>query len=348
MLKEQNEELISGDLQPDQQRKHISLKEASRRILSKQKSQTPVSSRQFTDIVTRFVESERAEKKYFKRKSENELSPTKAAGDGAGNSPRSILRHTARGTQKRGSYATVGAVPLQKWKNVVRQHKTLQSVDESTDADIQETRSPVVKQSAIDVEASLWVKPEKAAHDSPQQKRKISLARQEWTESVDSDSAEPKTKEERLQDEETRPSSIRTPSPPSPTSGVAADLKPDKEGLSVDDPHTSSNFVAPTAMEFRTVQIDVEPVPSSGQPVALERYRSEQQSRTPDSAQPSSRRTTISTDRPDSVSPVEFLPRRFGSAHIKNRSVSPPSDGTSRQQQNTSQSPDPNVSRTWV
>ena len=167
MLKEQNEELISSDLLPEQRRKRISLHEASRQILKKKKSQMSVRN---VDTV--------------KMKTEGELSPTK------------------------GANLAIGAVPLQK-RNVVRQHKKLQSVDESTDAGLsQETRSPVVKQSAVAVEASLGVKPEKAADVPPQQKQNTSVAslqRQQWTEmSEETDSAEPKTKEEPLQEEKSQ------------------------------------------------------------------------------------------------------------------------------------------------
>lgn len=356
MLKEQNEELISGDLQPDQQRKHISLKEASKRILKKQKTQTPATGVHFTDIVSKFVESERAQEKLSKQKSETELSSTKASGE----NPRSFFRHTSRGTQKRNSYA-VGAVPLQKWKNVVRQHKNLASVEESTDGGIQETRSPVVKQSAIDVEASLRMPPAPVIEEPSQGKRKASLAdiqKQRWMEmSVEAAATEPKAKEERIQEEEmtqTRSSHVRTPSPPRPPSGDTTDLwgtddshtadaKPDKEGLNAVNPFISSTIVAPSAKEFRTVQIEVEPVPSSGQPVAMERYRSEQRNRTPESVR---RKTSAPTDRPDSASPVEFLPRR--SSQSKNRSVSPGSSGASDQRRSTSATPEPNVSKTWV
>ena len=167
VLKEQNEELISSDLQPEQRRKRISLMEASRRILQKEKSQ----------ISVRGIDT-------IKMKTEGELSPTKASGEGA--------------------TATVRAVPLQKGKRVIHQHKKLQIVDQRTDAGLQEARSPtVVKLADVELAASPGMT---LADVPPQWKQKTSVAspqRQQWIEMrAEKDSAVPKTEEEQLQEED--------------------------------------------------------------------------------------------------------------------------------------------------
>ena len=137
--------------------------EASRRILQKEKSQ----------ISVRGIDT-------VKMKTEGELSPTKVSGEGA--------------------TATVGAIPLQKGKRVIRQHKKLQRVNQRTDAGPQETRSPVLKLADVELAASPGMT---LADVPPQQKQKtsaVSPQRQQWTEMrAEKDPAGPKTEEEQLQ-----------------------------------------------------------------------------------------------------------------------------------------------------
>ena len=279
VLREQNEELITGDLQPEQQRKHISLKEASKRILKKEKTQLnlpPAGGMHFTDIVSQFIDNDRKPHRSSRVQADGDSSPTKTPGEGSKHSSRPTLfkqSSQAAGILKRQRNSirnanttspAVGAVPLKKWKNLVREHRKLQSEgDDITDG---AAKSPVVKQAAVDVEgSSLWMKPERA----PPQDRRSSLQRQGGTERLSvesaSGSADSKTKEERLLQEipesvedmtRSRPSPVRTPSPSPPPSGDAADPKPDEKGLCVDDLQTSSGALAPVG-KTRTVQIAV-------------------------------------------------------------------------------------------
>lgn len=125
---EQNEDLICSDLQPELRRRCITLREASRQILKREVSQMSVASVRFTDT--------------DEVKTEGELSPAKASGEGA-----------------------VGVEPLQERK--------LQSVDISSDDCLQGTRPPAAKKtSAVRFEESLGVKPEQEADISPREKRK--------------------------------------------------------------------------------------------------------------------------------------------------------------------------------
>ena len=113
VFKEQNEALINEDTQPSQHKKHLSLRDASKRIsenLKRQKSD----GLHFTDIVSQYIEQQSSTEQ-----EENGDAPKPAS---AGPIPSPVKpRHPKAGKNAE----TPGVVPLNKWRQICRQQNHL-------------------------------------------------------------------------------------------------------------------------------------------------------------------------------------------------------------------------------
>ena len=115
VLKEQNEELINEDVQPSEHKKHISLRDASKRISENLKQQKSVSTTrpEFSSIVSQYIHQQSQE--YESNGAETPLSHT------MGPSPRQ--RHPTLSTR---NATTPGVMPIHKWRQLCRQNRDLQ------------------------------------------------------------------------------------------------------------------------------------------------------------------------------------------------------------------------------
>ena len=343
VLREQNEELISTEEnEPQQQKKHISLKEASKRISKnlkqKKQNESPV---HFQDIVSQYL---------AKMRSEN-----RTTGESATGTPTDAERHTKGSTKQERSPVT-GALPIQKWKALVREqrrqttfelgHPELgRSISENPQkkmsgkpglarhtseqfggkgvafaemAESPAARSPLVKQKELG-------KQEGTGTPQGSQGRRPSapFQRQQWQEwSVGSDSIDggpERTKEDRLQDEvpemaKDAPIRQRSPSPswvpfPRPQDNESGE-KPDNKGMSVglsDSAHTDRT---PSPVPSEPFMIEVLPAPSKKSPFIRQHSAGDVNSGSPVFTHRSTpmRKTFTSGSDHDKGSPIIGLP----------------------------------------
>ena len=116
VLKVQNEELSKEDVQPSEQKQHISLRDASRRIsedLKRQKS-APAGKVQFTDIVSQYIENQHSQEEQS-----NEVETPLVHTPGLRPSPRQ------RQVNVRSADAPT-VMPIDKWRQMCRQRRDLQ------------------------------------------------------------------------------------------------------------------------------------------------------------------------------------------------------------------------------
>lgn len=116
VLKVQNEELSKEDVQPSEQKQHISLRDASRRIsedLKRQKS-APAGKLQFTDIVSQYIENQHSQEEQS-----DEVETPLVHTPGLRPSPRQ------RQVNVRSADAPT-VMSIDKWRQMCRQRKDLQ------------------------------------------------------------------------------------------------------------------------------------------------------------------------------------------------------------------------------
>lgn len=116
VLKVQNEELSKEDVQPSEQKQHISLRDASRRItedLKRQKS-APAGKLQFTDIVSQYIENQHSQEEQS-----DEVETPLVHTPGLRPSPRQ------RQVNVRSADAPT-VMPIDKWRQMCRQRRDLQ------------------------------------------------------------------------------------------------------------------------------------------------------------------------------------------------------------------------------
>ena len=114
VFKEQNEALINEDIEPSQHKKHLSLRDASKRITENLKRQKSNNGLHFTDIVSQYIEQQSSTEQ------EENADPPKPAS--AGPIPSPVKPRHPKGGKKA---ETPGVVPLNKWRQICRQQNHL-------------------------------------------------------------------------------------------------------------------------------------------------------------------------------------------------------------------------------
>ena len=114
VFKEQNEALINEDIEPSQHKKHLSLRDASKRITENLRRQKSNNGLHLTDVVSLYIEQQSSTEQ------EENVDPPKPASAGPIPSPVKP-RHPKAGKKAE----TPGVVPLNKWRQICRQQNHL-------------------------------------------------------------------------------------------------------------------------------------------------------------------------------------------------------------------------------
>ena len=114
VFKEQNEALINEDIEPSQHKKHLSLRDASKRITENLRRQKSNNGLHLTDVVSLYIEQQSSTEQ------EENVDPPKPAS--AGPIPSPVKPRHPKGGKKA---ETPGVVPLNKWRQICRQQNHL-------------------------------------------------------------------------------------------------------------------------------------------------------------------------------------------------------------------------------